>query len=224
MTIPIYPTTLKKSALITGVSLFTMALIAGFAYGFVYSSIYAPLDAELSSHNLRANFDLYKYGVMAWVIIAVLDVIVSIGIYSIYKSTQQKLALWSSAIRIIYTLFLLFATYQLAIPLIDNSEINNGFFYMALFAKIWSYGLITFGLHLIFLSVLCYKSSITPNIVAALLCLGGLCYILIESLKSFYPNLSNITATIESVLIAPMVISELAFTAWLLITSAKIKR
>lgn len=212
---------LKTSAFITGISLIAMALIAGFAYGFVYTIIYVPLDAESSSQTLLVNFDAYKYGIIAWTVIVALDVIVSVGIYSIYKKTQQRLAFSTSSIRIIYTLFLIFAVYQLAVPLMDRDEIINGLYYMEYFAEIWSYGLIIFGLHLIGLSLVCYQSKFTPNIVAALLFAGGLSYVLIESLKSFSPGLSNMTATLESALIAPMILGELSFAVWLIMKPAR---
>jgi hypothetical protein len=206
----------KSPALITGLSLITMAVIAGFAYGFVYKLIYVAGDSVLSRQALSDNFDVYSYGIIAWVCIIILDFLASIGIYALYKSTQKRLALATSLLRIVYTLFLILATYQLAMPFMDNNEIINGLYYMESFTEIWTYGLIIFGLHLIFLSRVCTQSNFTPSIISVLLFIGGLSYVVVESLKSFSPTLHSLTATLESVLITPMVISELAFSIWLI--------
>jgi hypothetical protein len=215
--LPIPPSSMLKSpALITGLSLIAMAVIAGFAYGFVYNLIYEAGDPVSSRQALSDNFDLYSYGIIAWVSIIILDVLASIGIYALYSSTQKRLTFFTSLLRIVYTLFLILATYQLAMPLIDNNEIINGLYYMESFTEIWTYGLIIFGLHLIFLSRICTQSNFTPNIISVLLLIGGLSYVVVESLKSFCPTLYSLTATLESVLIFPMAISELAFSIWLI--------
>jgi hypothetical protein len=217
---------LKSPALITGFSLIAMAVIAGFAYGFVYNLIYVAGDPVLSRQALSDNFDVYSYGIIAWISIIILDVLVSIGIYALYNRTQKRLTFFTSLLRIVYTLFLILATYQLAMPLMDKNEIINGLYYMASFTEIWTYGLIIFGLHLIFLSRVCMQSNFTPNIISVLLFIGGLSYVVIESLKSFSPPFSSslyaLTATLESVLIIPMAISELAFSIWLIIKAVRL--
>jgi hypothetical protein len=107
-------------------------------------------------------------------------------------------------------------------PLINNNEIINGLYYMESFTEIWTYGLIIFGLHLILLSKVCQQSNFTPDIISVLLCIGGLSYVVVESLKSFCPTLHSLTATLESVLITPMAISELAFSIWLIVKAVRL--
>ncbi len=54
-------------------------------------------------------------------------------------------------------------------------------------------------------------SDFTSKFFSYFLVLGGLCYLLVQNLKSFFPHLNETTATIESILIAPMALSELSF-------------
>ncbi len=207
----------KKWGLLTGYSIVLMALVAGFSYGFVHATIYIAGDSGLTSELLQENIVIYKFGVASWVLIFILDLTVSIGLYAIYKGTQKKLVILTSALRVVYTLFLGIATVQLLTPLISSNEIANGLLYFESFEKIWSLGLIVFGFHLMVLGVICFNSNFTPKFWGGLLSFGGACYILVHSLKSFFPHLGEITLTIESVLVAPMALSEIGFAIWLII-------
>ena len=213
-----------KYYLVTGVSLILMAALAGFVLGFVHGNIYVPEDAESTTRLLQENLVAYKYGVLSWAIIIVLDLIVSMGIYKIYCGVQQKLAALTSSLRIIYTLFLSSAVAQLAMPLINEHEKINSSFHFESFDKIWSYGLVVFGAHLLMLSALCFKSKIAPQLISILLLLGGISYIFIEGSESFFTHLDLITPIIESVLMIPMAFGEFAFAVWLIIKFVHMKK
>ena len=214
----------KKWGLLTGYSVVLMALVAGFVYGFVHSTIYKAGDSDLTARLLQENIAMYKWGIVSWILIFVLDIIVSLGLYIIYKAEQKKLAILSSVLRVLYTLILGIAVAQLIIPLINNSEIAKSLLYFESFEKIWSLGLIIFGLHLLALGVICFKSNFTPKFFGFFLGFGGLCYILVHNLKSFFPYLDETTVTIESILIAPMALSELSFAIWLIVKFYRLKR
>jgi len=117
-----------------------MAIIAGFAYGFVHSIIYKSGDAELTAKLLQENISLYKLEIISWTLIFSLDIIVSIGLYRIYKESYGMLIILVSSLRLIYTLFLGAAIAQLITPLINNNEITNSLLYFKSFEIIWSIG------------------------------------------------------------------------------------
>ena len=106
----------------------------------------------------------------------------------------------------------------------NSDEIINSLFYFELFERIWSYGLVIFGTHLLILSVTCFKSKFTPKFIAVLISFGGISYIFIESSKSFFPQFGVVAPAIESVLIVPMALSELVFAVWLIIKSFRLKK
>ena len=82
----------RKWGLITGNSLLIMALIAGFTYGYVHTSIYIPNDSELTAKLLQENIMIYKMGIFAWVIIIILDIIVSLGLYKFYLDDKNMIS------------------------------------------------------------------------------------------------------------------------------------
>ena len=128
----------KKWGLLTGYSVVLMALVAGFVYGFVHSTIYKAGDSDLTARLLQENIAMYKWGIVSWILIFVLDIIVSLGLYIIYKAEQKKLAILSSVLRVLYTLILGIAVAQLIIPLINKSEIAKSLLYFESFEKIFS--------------------------------------------------------------------------------------
>ena len=71
----------KKWLILTGSSIIVMAIAAGFAYGFVHANIYRAGDFELTAKLLHENITLFKFGILSWIVIFVLDIIVSIGLY-----------------------------------------------------------------------------------------------------------------------------------------------
>ncbi len=215
--------TYKKWLILTGCSIVVMAIVAGFAYGFVHANIYRSGDSDLTAKLLYGNIVMYKLEIVSWIIIFILDIIVSIGLYAIYKETNKKIALLVSALRVIYTLFLGFAIIPLVTPLISKNEIANSLMYFESFEDIWSIGLIIFGFHLIVLGVVCFKSNFTPKFWGALLIFGGVCYTIVHSLKSFFSNLDETTIVIESILTAPMALSEIGFAIWLIVKGFKLK-
>ena len=82
----------KKWGLLTGYSVVLMALVAGFVYGFVHSTIYKAGDSDLTARLLQENIAMYKWGIVSWILIFVLDIIVSLGLYIIYKAEQKKIS------------------------------------------------------------------------------------------------------------------------------------
>ena len=70
---------IKKWGLLTGYSVVLMALVVGFVYGFVHATIYKAGDSDLTAKLLQENISIYKWGIASWILIFVLDIIVSVG-------------------------------------------------------------------------------------------------------------------------------------------------
>ena len=214
---------IKIWGLAAGYSLLLMAIIAGFAFGYVHNMIYIPNDTESTHSALKDNWKLFQFGVASWVLIVILDVIVSVGIYVIYWSTNSKWAALAAMTRLVYTAVFAWAVTQLVILLLNN-EVQNGLVYFNSFETIWSFGLIVFGLHLMALGWTCWKSEFTPLFVSVLLLLGGLSYVITESSNSFPSMQLLIPLLLESILTVLMVIGELTFALWLIVRSTRLKR
>jgi len=209
--------------LVTGIALLVMALLSGFAFGYVYSEIYFAQSANLTLDKLNSNQSLFTFGILAWLGIITLDILVSVGLYQIYQGSNPRGAAVASSLRVLYTFILSVAVYFLAQPIFSNLDVSRVLVPFELFLSLWNGGLIIFGAHLVFLSVNCIKSDFTPKTIAVLLLVGGLSYVTVHGLKVSLSNANSIAAATESLLMIPMVLSELVFAIWLIYKYARLK-
>lgn len=209
----------KKQGIITGISLIIMAIAAGFSYGYAHSSLVAE-SPEITLQNLAANQSLFFAELGGWVIIFITDLIVAIALYFFFRSTSKQISLLTAFIRIIYALVLGIAILQLfkIVPVLssanpDGSEISS---HIQLFEKLWSVGLVVFGLHLIGLGYLSVKSKSVPKLLGYLLCFGGLSYTFLHGARNLSLFQVQTLNSIESILALPMALAEILLAFWLI--------
>jgi hypothetical protein len=89
------------------------------------------------------------------------------------------------------------------------------------FQKMWSFGLIIFGIHLFITGYLVLKSAFIPKVLGILLFIASVSYIFIHIMHLFLPQYDNITAVAETILSLPMAVGELGFGVWLLIKGGR---
>ncbi len=214
----------KKQGIIAGISLVIMAIAAGFAYGYAHINLVAD-SPEITLQNLIANKSLFFAELLGWSLIFITDLIVAIALYFYFRSTSKQISKITAFIRIIYALILGIAVFQLfqlipvltvANPLSDKPNVTETTYHLQLFEKLWSVGLIIFGLHLIGLGYLSLKSKSVPNLLGFLLYFGGICYTFLHGsrqLSLFEVQTSN---TIENILALPMALAEILLAFFLI--------
>ena len=214
----------RISALVIGVSLLVMAVAAGIAFGAIHSSLIDMSQSERTMKNLLDNSTRWQIEIVLWVVIIITDLLVSWGVYHYYKKYDRKLSALTAGFRVIYTLFLSGAVSQLigSIASIQNGDSHKLMLLLNRFDRLWSFGLILFGFHLILLSIetLQYEN----RIIGILLLIAGISYLTIHALDSFLPNLSDLTVRLEAILMVPMTLGEMVFAVWIIIRGGKSKR
>ena len=221
----------RRLALIAGISLLLMAIVAGFSYGYVHSSLVNPDDAQVTFENISAAQGLFTSEILGWTIIFFLDAIVAWALYLFFASTSKAISFVSSFLRVVYTLVLGVAifnlpkvlqliNYQLADVGMDDTT-SEVLHYLNSFDSTWSNGLIIFGLHLVVLGYLAYKAEYGSKIWGVLLILAGVSYTYVSGLNALAPELAESMATLETILAIPMTVGELGFAVWLLIKGGK---
>jgi hypothetical protein len=89
------------------------------------------------------------------------------------------------------------------------------------FGKIWSVGLIIFGMHLLGLGYLGLLYKKVPNIFGYLLLLAGLGYLIVHISKTLIGLPEETVSTMETILMAPMALGEILLAIWLMIRGGK---
>ncbi|HAF29643.1 MAG TPA: DUF4386 domain-containing protein [Bacteroidales bacterium] len=214
----------KKQGIIAGVALFIMAILAGFSFGYAHSNLVVD-SPEITFNNLIANKTLFFIELSGWSLIFITDLIVAIALYFFFRNVSKQISMITALIRIFYTLILGIAIIQLykIAPILsldnittDQTVFSKTFSNLQLFDKLWSIGLIVFGLHLIGLGYLSIKSTSVPRLLGYLLYFGGISYTFLHTSIQFSLFNTKTLNTIENILALPMALAEILFAFWLI--------
>ena len=208
-------------------------LLAGFSQGYVREVIFIPGDPATSASNILENEGLFRIGLIADLLAFLLDAVISVMLYLLFKPYGKMLALVSSSLRLlahpaIGTLNLL--NHYLALHVLKTETLSNSFdpsqleSLSHLFLETHHYGYLIagafFGVHCVLLGLQLIRSGIFPKILGALMVLAGLGY-LIETFGDFaFPGNESLFAWIVGISAA---LGEVTLDLYLLIKGSKIK-
>lgn len=212
----------RTIAIIIGLSLLLMAIIAGFSATTI-GNIFVVGNPAQTAFNLSANWGGFIGAIIGWVGIFILDILVSIGVIKYYKKERPKLSRASGILRLIYTLVLGGAIAQLFAVSLNSSALQI-YNLISAFNSIWGWGLIVFGVHLILLGIMYHNEGGRKwfNIlIKALLIMAGVGYMLQYIGILVVANPIVFAATVESIFLVSMILGEVLFAIWMLIKGGK---
>jgi len=217
----------SASARIAGAALLAMAAAAAFSYGMVYGTFVVPDDAHATFGNLTSSSLLFDAGILGWIAIIAADLVVAWGFYRVLKPVDRRLSLLGACLRLVYTVILGVAVTHLAIaslfakragnPAADGRLAMETMTHVEAFDRIWSIGLIVFGVHLLIVGYLAWKWKRAPAVLGILLWIAAAGYIAVHAGNTFFPLYGEAIRVIESALQVPMAVGELGFGIWLLV-------
>ena len=181
------PGTQPKVALATAVSLLLMAILAPFAQFGVLKTLIVPADAAATTSNIGASLGLFQAAIVAFLIVAILDVLVAWGFYILLRPVDEGLARLVGSLRVVYAALFAFALLNLvdAAGLAQSATgtaLQSGPLQaqvassVAAFDTDWHLALGIFGLHLVGLGALLFMFA-APRLFAALVVLAGAGYL-----------------------------------------------
>jgi len=191
---------LQKAALSAGFALLLMAIIAPFANFYIIENLIVPGDILATSNLIMASHMLFRIGIFCLLINAVLDIIVAWGFYIIFKTVNKSLSLLTAWFRVVYATILVVALSSL----INVLDLLSGAEYLAAFEpeqihaqvmisintfyNVWDTGLAIFGLHLLVLGFLVFKSPYFSRILGILVIIASSGYLIDSFGKILIPD------------------------------------
>ena len=187
----------KKQIRLTGFLYLMVIILAGFSQGYVRGTIVVAGDAAATATNIQQNLGLFRLGLTTDLIAFLLDAIISIMLYQVFKPFGKTLAMVSSTLRLIAhpaigSLNLL--NHFLAYQVLGDAQMMTSFTseqlqsFSLLFMDAHRYGYLIagafFGIHLLLLGIQIYRSHIIPHLLGGLL-LGSAAGYLMESFGNF---------------------------------------
>jgi hypothetical protein len=219
---------LRKNARVAGVILLIITVFAPFSMIYVPSTLMAPENATATAHNIMASEGLLRAGIASDAVIFLLEIVLVAVLYTLLKPVNKTLSLTAAFARLAMTVIqgMNLFNYFLALLLLSETgyltvfEPDQLYALVALFldahevvAIIWG---LFFGLHLLVLGYLVYRSGYISKFVGALLLLASLSYLINGFGNILFPQFEEIFTTIGF-----LSIIELAFPLWLLIKGVK---
>ncbi len=219
----------RRLARLTGV-LYVLLVGLGMMGPLTLESMLVPGDAAATAANLRDGLTAYNLSLVAWLVIVAVDVAISLMLYVLLVPVSRGLALAAAAFRMVYSVVLgallveLFVAHRLLTPetgVPDAEAQRQALAALETFSAGFLVALVFFGVHLVLLGVLLYRSRYVPRLLAVLLVAAGLGYA-VDSLASL--TVDSYGGALAAVLLTPAVVGEVGLTLWLLVKGVRAPR
>ena len=212
------------------------ALAAGLAYlltptpfaeFYAYPKLVIPEHIGETAQNIASHPALFAFCISAYIGSYVCDVIIACALYYLLKPVSPALSRLAAWFQLVYTAVGLSATLhlvtalQLATSPDDIALFGDGAFHAQLrlllmvFRSMWATSLVFFGIHLLLVGHLIYRSNYIPKYVGMSVILAGFGYIaqIVNAYLFPEPDLGYV---------AVLLLGELVFAGWLLMRGWKI--
>ena len=200
---------LRKLSLIAGVSYFIIFFAAIFANFFVLESILKdPLNT------IQQNHIMVRFGILAFIITVVFDVVVAWALYELYK--KHNLSGLSTLFRMMHAAIMGVAIFALPFTLVSTTS-QEILKQLEIFNTIWLIGLFFFGIHLILLAKIIRK----PKVITLFLAIAGLMYMIDTGAHFMLRDYEVYSSVFLKLVAIPSILGEMSFAIWLLVKGGK---
>ena len=221
---------LKKKARFAGFVYLLLAIPAPFALLYIPATLYVRGDAAATIANIQASESLFRAGIVTSLAVHVIFLLVAFAIYRLFEGVNRTQA-WLMVAFVVVSAAVGFLNdlHQIAVLIL-----SSGADFLAVFTKpqldalalfflrLHSHGIqansLFWGLWLLPLGFLVYRSRFIPRIFGVLLILNGLAYMLSSVTYFAAPQYVDLVSRIT---IGPKFAGELPFLLWLLIKGVR---
>jgi hypothetical protein len=200
---------IRTASLIAGVGLLVMSALAGFGYRVAIAGLVTQGDAARTAKDIMGSEGLFRFGILSLFVVVGLDVVVAWALRHVFSSVDKGISTLAAWLRIAYAGVFAVAISRLVgvFGLLNNHNDRAGFGTTHLrtlalqrinaFTDIWDAGLVLFGLHLVVIAYLAYRSGYVPKPLAVLIAIAGIGY-LFDSFAALLsrgasPDVSSVT-------------------------------
>lgn len=191
----------------------------------VRGSLVVAGDAAATAQHIAANPLLWRSGLMADLLMQVLDLPIIVMMWRLLKPVNEPLALTATGLNLVQTCVLVANRVQAlaALDLLTSPSMAAAFLpgqrdAMALFAvhlhgQGFGIGLIFFGFACVVRGWLIARSGVLPRVLGWMLALAGLCYLVNSIALLLAPPIASL---LFPAILLPALVGELALTLWLI--------
>ena len=179
---------IRKASALAGIGLLVMSALAGFANFAVLEGLVTHGDAARTARDIMASEGMFRLGIGSWFLVVALDVVVAWALFRVFRPVSAGISMLAAWFRLVYAGVLMVAITELvgALGLLSDQQYLAVFnadqlhaqalLRIETFTEIWDAGLVLFGLHLLVIAYLAYRSGYVPKILGVLLGIAGVGY------------------------------------------------
>jgi hypothetical protein len=168
---------MRTASLTAGLALALMAVLAAFGVFGAVGALITPGDAAKTAQDISESQALFRQGIASLILVAVLDIVVASALYTLFAPVNRSVSLLAAGFRIAYAAVYLVAIIQLVVALGLLRDPDQAMRAIDAYNTIWLVGLILFGVHLLLIGYLAYRSGFMARVFGILLVVAGLGYL-----------------------------------------------
>jgi Domain of unknown function (DUF4386) len=221
----------QKTARIAGVLILIIAVFGPFSFIYIPSILIVSGDAATTAKNIMASEGLLRLGIVSDSVVFLIEIVVTVLLYVLLKPVSKTLSLVAAFSRLAMTviqginllnyffvLLLLSGAHYLTVFASDQLHAIVLLFLNAHADVVLIWGLF-FGLHLLVLGYLVYKSGYIPRFVGVLLIIASVSYLTQSFGNILLPKYTQIFASVGY-----LSAIEIALPLWLLIKGVNVEQ
>lgn len=220
--------TLRRAALIAGLCML-IGVGVPIAESVLRPRLIVPGNIEETVRRISTEQGLVVTFIFAYFVAFVADVVIAWALYVLLAPVSRELSMLTSWFRLVYAVIALGALLNLANvyrmlhgpqdPAHSAEQLNAQVLSLVnAFSWEWGLGLVVFGVHLVLLGYLVYRSEYIPRPVGAALVVAGLGYCIYYLQPYLYPG-----RDLPFIFLAFTGLGELVFLLWLLLRGWRIR-
>jgi hypothetical protein len=179
---------LQSASLTAGIALLLMSVVAVFGKVVVVDGLMTEGNPAQSAADITASAELFRLGIVSLIVVIALDVVVAWALYRVFSPVNASLSMLAAIMRLVYSAVFMVAIGQLlGVARLLSDDGNRSVLGadqiqvqamqgLTAFKDIWYVSQFLFGLHLLLIGYLAYRSGYIPRILGALLLIAGLGY------------------------------------------------
>lgn len=220
---PLRDLTGRPPARLTGALILVLAVL-GMIGPLTLEAMVVAGDAAATAQQVSAGALRYDLGLLAWLGIVLVDAVLSVTLYQVFRDGGRDLSALTAVLRLVYTASIAGLLVHLVVArraVLGPGQTRSpeaALVSLELFGTGFLVALVVFGAHLVALGVLALRSRVVPVGLGLLLLAGGIGYAVDSSASLLLEGYGGVLA---GVLLAPAVLGELGLALWLLARGAR---
>jgi hypothetical protein len=179
---------IRRACVTAGIGLLVMSALAGFAKVFALDGLVTEENAAQTAKDVTQSMGLFRLSIVSLILVVTLDVVIAWALYRVFSPVSRSISLLAAMLRLVYAGVFMVAIGQLigvarllghdATPAVFSTDQVQAQALSGVnaFDDIWDAGLFLFGIHLLAIGYLAYRSGYVPRFLGVLLGIAGLGY------------------------------------------------